>query len=59
MKDKYYPDLQISLFPELDILAKKEVRQEALPRTNFDTKLKRLLSLPPNKKNFYLKSEPK
>lgn len=50
MKDKYNPDLQLKLFPELDKLASKENQKEPIPQTIFDNQLKGLLSVPPPRK---------
>ncbi|MEO7048978.1 MAG: P63C domain-containing protein [Ferruginibacter sp.] len=46
MKDKYHPDLQLKLFPEIDNLAAKEDKKPAIPFSTFNTQLKGLLSVP-------------
>ena len=51
MKNKYHPDTQLKLFPELDTLAKSEDKIEPLPQTTFNKQLKGLLSVPPPKKD--------
>lgn len=50
MKDKYNPDVQLKLFPELDKLASNEDKKEPIPQTTFDKQLIGLLKTPPPKK---------
>lgn len=51
MKEKYNPDYQLKLFPELDNLAAKEDKKEAVTMTDFNKNLKGLLTVPPPKKD--------
>lgn len=51
MKDKYNPDMQMKLFPEIDQLAEKEDKKLPIPVTTFNKQLKGLLNVPPPKKN--------
>jgi P63C domain-containing protein len=53
MKDKYNPDLQTSLFPEIDNLAKNEDKKDSVPLNTFNKNLKGLLNVPPPKKDKY------
>lgn len=51
IKEKYHPELQISLFPELDKLADKEDEKPPMQLTAFNQQLKGLLNVPPPKKD--------
>ena len=51
MKEKYNPDLQLNLFPELDALALKEDKKNPISQTEFNKNLKGLLKVPPPSKD--------
>ncbi len=47
MKDKYNPEMQLKLFPEIDELAAKEDKKPAVQKSMFDKNIEGLLSVPP------------